>query len=229
MARYLRQAGWTCRVRRKRVKMFTHDAFARVSFARSMLRNLKEHPDVDFSDEVRVDTNDHGNRHQWCAPGERPRGLRTESHATALHLWGCIGVGFRMLVEFPPGSVDASMYRAMCLTPYTRKRKSHAGIAFMQDGAPPHRPAENRQLLEDSGMTCIRGWPARSPDLNPIEHLWHMLKSAVARRGPTSLVELRQFVFEEWRLIPQEVVDALVVSFESRLRKCITMKGAPLY
>ena len=48
-------------------------------------------------------------------------------------------------------------------------------------------------------------WPARSPDLNPIEHAWDMLQTAVSSRPvqPASVQELRQALFEEWDQIPQ--------------------------
>ncbi|KAJ4442484.1 hypothetical protein ANN_04070 [Periplaneta americana] len=49
-------------------------------------------------------------------------------------------------------------------------------------------------------------WPARSPDMNPIEHVWDMLGRRVENRRPRpeSLQELRRALGEEWELIPQE-------------------------
>ncbi len=41
-------------------------------------------------------------------------------------------------------------------------------------------------------------WPAMSSDLNPIEHLWRNLKTAVGRRHPSNLNDLEQFAKEEW-------------------------------
>ena len=62
---------------------------------------------------------------------------------------------------------------------------------LMDDNARPHRAHMH--------------WPARSPDLNPIEHAWDMLQHAVSTRPvqPRTLQELKDALVAEWRLIPQ--------------------------
>ena len=47
-----------------------------------------------------------------------------------------------------------------------------------------------------------------SPDLNPIEHLWGDLETAVGRRHPSNLGELEQFAQEEWDKLPVERCNA---------------------
>ena len=53
-------------------------------------------------------------------------------------------------------------------------------------------------------------WPAMSPDLNPIEHLWRDLKTSVGRRHPPNLRHLEQLAKEEWSKIPVERCKKLV-------------------
>jgi hypothetical protein len=47
-------------------------------------------------------------------------------------------------------------------------------------------------------------WPAVSPDLNPIEHVWDRLNGSVCGHPipPQNLQDLRQALIEEWNLIP---------------------------
>ncbi len=41
-------------------------------------------------------------------------------------------------------------------------------------------------------------WLSQSPDLNPIEMLWHDLKKEVHARKPSNVAELQQFCQDEW-------------------------------
>ncbi|UYV75359.1 hypothetical protein LAZ67_12003626, partial [Cordylochernes scorpioides] len=54
-------------------------------------------------------------------------------------------------------------------------------------------------------------WPARSPDLNPIEHVWDALGRRIGARHPSprTLVELRTALLEEWGLLPLDLLQSL--------------------
>ncbi|VVC38994.1 Hypothetical protein CINCED_3A021106, partial [Cinara cedri] len=62
-------------------------------------------------------------------------------------------------------------------------------------------------------------WPARSPDLNPIEHLWDELKRRVRSHdpAPTTLQDLQYAVVAEWVNIPQERIVRLITSMKDRM------------
>ena len=61
-----------------------------------------------------------------------------------------------------------------------------------------------------------------SPDLSPIEHLWDQLCRAV--RG-----HLRQFLHEEWAMIPHQSITTLVGSTRKRLAECIASREGPTH
>ncbi|UYV64996.1 hypothetical protein LAZ67_3002688 [Cordylochernes scorpioides] len=56
-------------------------------------------------------------------------------------------------------------------------------------------------------------WPARSLDLNPIEHVWDALGRRIEARHPSprTLVELRTALLEEWGLLPLDLLQSLVL------------------
>ena len=70
-------------------------------------------------------------------------------------------------------------------------------------------------------------WPARSPDLNTIEHAWDILQSAILARPvpPRTLQELRDALIAEWRLIPQNRIQTLITSILMRCRAVIDARG----
>lgn len=47
---------------------------------------------------------------------------------------------------------------------------------FMQDGAPCHSTKPVREWLQNCAVDYLQDWPANSPDLNPIENAWGLMK-----------------------------------------------------
>ncbi|GFV39527.1 transposable element Tcb2 transposase [Trichonephila clavipes] len=70
-------------------------------------------------------------------------------------------------------------------------------------------------------------WPARSPDLNPIENVWDALGSQVAGRNypPTNKNTLIRALTEEWDKLPQQLLDNVVQSMVRRVECCIALHG----
>ncbi|GFV54663.1 transposable element Tcb2 transposase [Trichonephila clavipes] len=70
-------------------------------------------------------------------------------------------------------------------------------------------------------------WPARSPDLNPIENVWDALGRQVAGRNypPTNKNTLIRALTEEWDKLPQQLLDNVVQSMVRRVECCITLYG----
>ena len=97
---------------------------------------------------------------------------------------------------------------------------------FIQDNARPHTAAIIRQYLKEIEVP-VMAWPARSPDLNPIEHLWDELKKRVRSRNtvPRSLGEIKTAINEEWDRIPQDFIKKLISSMKRRMQAVIQARG----
>ena len=66
-------------------------------------------------------------------------------------------------------------------------------------------------FLNDNHIRTLP-WPALSPDLNPIEHLWDELGRHVRRRvnPPESIDQLQRTLIDAWNNIPQAFVMRLI-------------------
>ncbi len=58
----------------------------------------------------------------------------------------------------------------------------------------------------------VMEWPSMSPDLNPIEHMWGILKWKVEKNHVSNIQQLRDVFMEEWKRMPATTCAALVNS-----------------
>ncbi|GFW25137.1 transposable element Tcb2 transposase [Trichonephila clavipes] len=119
-------------------------------------------------------------------------------------VWGGIMLGSRTdLHIFDAGSVNGTRYCNEILLPYVRLFRGAMGLQFlfMDNNAPCHRTVAAEQLLESEDIERMDR-PARSPDLNPIKHVWDFLGRRLAARTFTtsndSSGELRLALQDEW-------------------------------
>ena len=95
--------------------------------------------------------------------------------------------------------------------------------------APVHTAKDVQKWLKTNKIKILKNWPSQSPDLNPIEHLWHELETRIRNRPNNlkNLKELEAALKEEWNKIPQNVLMNLIESMPSRIQACIKSKGYP--
>ncbi|GFV46884.1 transposable element Tcb2 transposase [Trichonephila clavipes] len=82
---------------------------------------------------------------------------------------------------FDTGSVTAQRYKDKVLEPYVYLFRGAVGpdFIFMDDNAPSHRTMLIDDFLETENIQRM-SWPANSPDLNTIQHVWDMLGGQIA-------------------------------------------------
>ncbi|MCJ8736326.1 hypothetical protein PDJAM_G00258380 [Pangasius djambal] len=109
------------------------------------------------------------------------------------------------------------------------KREFGTGpFLFQHDCAPVHKARSIKTWMTESGVGEL-DWPAQSPDLNPIEHLWDELERRLRARPsrPTSVCYLTNALLEEWSKIPINTLLNLVDSLPRRVEAVIAAKGGP--
>ena len=115
---------------------------------------------------------------------------------------------------------------------WTRAKSEETGrqVYFMHDNAAVHRERPAREYLYANGVESIP-WPANSPDFNPIENVWSMMKYCIQERYPEfeqrrqrNREEVRSIVLEAW--YHSTTVEKLSRLMESMSRRCEDVIGA---
>lgn len=107
------------------------------------------------------------------------------------------------------------------------------GGEFMHDGAGVHRGNIVKSLLREMEIRVME-WPPYSPDLNPIENLWALMKAEIYRLYPelehapntdATLDTLIQAAQEAWHNIDNEILYTLATTMENRVQAVIQAEG----
>ena len=227
--RDLRTLGLVSLKRPRGPKRVVGDERKRLFFAENLLRKGKKEVDrTGLTDAKYYDSNCHGNTREWCIKGEHPSPLVKDTWAPRVHVWGFIAKGIKFLVRIPSHKPTSASYKRYCLIPLVQHLAKCPGgkdVIVQHDGDTAYGTEEVLRYLASKGIKSLSGWPARSPDLSPIENMWAIVSKKVDFFGPHDVEELWRFVRRAWDEIPMSTVNALALSFHGRLKKCVAAGG----
>jgi transposase len=104
---------------------------------------------------------------------------------------------------------------------------------FIYDGAGPHRGLIVKDILREMGIRVME-WPPYSPNLNPIENLWALIKAELYRLHPEleyapdtdeTLDVLIRGAQEAWYNIDNRILYRLATTMEHRVKAVIDAEG----
>ncbi|RXW11524.1 hypothetical protein EST38_g14332 [Candolleomyces aberdarensis] len=97
---------------------------------------------------------------------------------------------------------------------------------FQQDGAPSHQSKAVSNWLRSTGIQLFPHL-ASSPDISPIEPLWHNLKTLIRqrRKKPNNIEELKSAVRKAWEQISIETINSHINSMPDRIKALMEAKG----
>ena len=130
---------------------------------------------------------------------------------------------------FLKSTVNAAIYQEILehfMLPSADKLYGDADFIFQQDLAPAHTAKGTKSWFNDHGVTVL-DWPANSPDLNPIENLWGIVKRKMRDTRPNNADDLKAAIKETWASIPPQQCHKLITSMPRRIEAVIKAKGAP--
>ncbi len=101
-----------------------------------------------------------------------------------------------------------------------------ADFIFQQDLAHAHTAKGTKSWFNDHGVTVL-DWPANSPDLNPIENLWVIIKRKMRDTRPNNADDLNAAIKATWASITPEQCHRLIASMPRRINAVIHAKEGP--
>jgi len=140
-------------------------------------------------------------------------------------VWGCMsskGVGNLCFID---GIMNAAKYCEILeehMIPSLRALGRRT--LFQHDNDPKHAARATTAFLERKKVKVL-DWPSMSPDLNPIEHLWGVLKRKVEASQPKNITDLKRLIQQQWRDTDGTICANLVESMPRRVRAVFQNDG----
>jgi transposase len=101
-----------------------------------------------------------------------------------------------------------------------------AQTVFQLDNASIHRSKETKELFAEHDVEVME-WPARSPDLNPIENVWSAMSTIMYSnsRQYATKEDLKTAILAVWDEISQSSIDTFIDTMPKRCIECIKLRG----
>ena len=234
ICRRLRAVGLASRRPAVRTPLTPGHRRARAAWCRQHVRwNRRQWTQVLFTDESRfaLSFND-GRVRVWRRRGERFADACVREvdryGGGSVMIWAGFSRETRTPLHVIQGTLTGLRYRDEIVQPLIQPALRAIGnqAVLQDDNARPHRARVVDAYLQQVGIIRME-WPARSPDLAPIEHLWDELGRRVVNNHPPPqcVNQLTQFLRHEWAAIPQGVLRTLVDSMRRRCIACLAANG----
>ena len=152
-------------------------------------------------------------------------------------VWGAIsGIGGKLSLVFWDkkewGNINGASYRDRILLPhliplYRRERLFWGSpLVAMEDNTPAHNAIVAKEARNTHLLPSLP-WPSCSPDLNPIEEIWHRMKNEISAlpERPSTIQTMEDAIWSIWAKIDQASIQAIVDTMPARIEAVLSARG----
>lgn len=187
---------------------------------------------VVYSDETHFEVHGHRSFVVRRSKGEPLRQMHIQQapkYPPKKMFWGTLtarGPGRLIPVD---GMMNSDKYKAILtnhLVPVLEREYPDGKAIFQQDLAPCHTSVKMQKFFKDNKLNIME-WPGNSPDLNPIENLWAIIKRRITNQDCSTMQKLISAVIQTWYHDPKiaDIASKLIDSMPNRVQKLLKAKG----
>jgi transposase len=147
--------------------------------------------------------------------------------APKIGMWGCFSAhGIGPMRSFDD-NMDSRLYTdtmQRMMKPHSRSLWPNQQWFYLQDNAAYHASTVSTTWFHNHGIDVLP-FPPHSPDLNPIENLWAVLKRRIDAHNASTIEDLRAIISSEWAAMTDDFCARLAHSMPQRLQAVIEANG----
>ena len=129
-------------------------------------------------------------------------------------VWGSMAVSAVGNLVFIDGMMERYVYKTILeenLLQSAEKLGVIDDFYFQQDNDPKHKSKHAMEFFDKVVVKCL-DLVSQSPDMNPIEHLWRMMKLKLKNRRASNIEERKQQIQDVWEQMSPDLAKKLLHS-----------------